>query len=239
MTLQTFQRGGDRIACITLYGDNRHPEVTQWHRRVMCEHFGVPVNYLKCPFPGVSHGQCMDHVLSQTVDTPEAPDIYWWLDNDALVLRLEAIDQLHAKVADRLTLWGQAWNSSHLIGPNGTTQHPYASQACMAFARDLYVALGRPPCNHNHRADTAEELTYAVEENGYTVALQYPSYSATHTTALSQSATYGRGNVYGPEMTYHESRADLDGHVERFVAMAQRVIAGSFLPVVPSHVQPS
>lgn len=237
MILQTFQRGGDRIACITLYGDNRSPEVTEWHRRVMVEHFGVPVNYLRCPFPGVSHGQCMNHVLTQTVDTPEAPDIYWWLDNDALILRPEAIDQLCGKVADRHTLWGQAWTSAHKVGPNGTPQHPYASQACMAFARDLYVALGRPDCDHhNPRSDTAEELTYAVEERGFTLALQYPSHSETRTTALSQSAAYGRGNIYGPGLTYHESRADLEGHVERFVAMAKRVIAGAYLPVVPSHV---
>lgn len=235
MTLQTFQRGGETIACITLYGDNRHPEVTQWHQRVMVEHFQIPVNYIKCPFPGVSHGACMNEVLRQTVDHPDAPTFYWFLDNDALPLTASAIDIMYDKVKDRLTLWGQAWNSSHKVGPNGSVQHPYASQAYVCFARDLYVALGRPDCDHhNPRSDTAEELTYAVEEQGFTLSLMYPSWSATKTTPLSQSSSYGRGNIYGPGLTYHESRADLEGHVEAFTTVAQRIIGGLFESAIPS-----
>lgn len=220
---------GETVAHITLHGANRSPEVLLWHQRVMVDHFGLPVTYIQCPFEtGVSHGRCMNEVLRATVDLPDAPDYYWWWDNDALLLRREGLDHVMDTVRNKRTLWGQGWNSSHIKGPNGTTQHPYASQACLCLSRSLYNALGRPTCDWTERSDTAEELTYAAEEKGYTVALQYPSHSETHTTALSQSCSYGRGNVYGPGLTYHESRADLEGHVERFVATAKRVIAGEF-----------
>lgn len=229
MNLHTFQRGGESIACITLFGDNRNSEVLLWHRRVMVDYFDIPVNYIRCPFPSVSHGQMMDEALRLTVDIPDAPDYYWWFDNDALILRAATIDAMYETVKNKQTVWGQAWQSSHLLGPNGSAQHPYASQACLCFSRSLYNALGRPSCNHNTRADTAEEITYQAELQGFVVALSYPSHSDTQTTALGNGCTYGRGNVYGkPPMSYHESRTDLDGHVERFTAMAKRVLAGEF-----------
>jgi hypothetical protein len=229
VNLSTLTINGETVAIITLYGDNRHQGVTEWHRKVMVDHFGLPVNYIKCPFPGVSHGAMMNEVLRQTIDLPNRPTYYWWLDNDAIILQRRAFDIMLGTVSNKVTLWGQAWNSSHKVGPLGTNQHPYASQACLCFASDLYDALGRPDCDHhNSRSDTAEELTWRAEELGYTVALQYPSWAETRTTTLSQSCSYGRGNIYGPNLSYHESRADLDGHVERFVNRCQQAIAGAF-----------
>ncbi len=217
---------GETVAFVTLHGGNRHPEVLAWHKRVMVDHFGLPVNYVEAPFPGISHGWAMNRVLAD-VTTP--PTYWWWWDNDCIPMRAEVITHVLDTVRGKRTLWGQGWRSSHKLKPRGG-DHPYASQACLCFPHSLYLALGKPDCDHhNPRSDTAEELTYAAEDQGYTVALQWPSHSDTHTTELGQLSWYGRGNVYGPMLTYHESRADLDGHVERFVAMAQRVVAGEFV----------
>lgn len=229
MTLSTMPLpDSETVAFITLYGVNRSPEVTKWHRRVMVEHHGLPVNYIECPFHlGASHGQMMNHVLAQTVDTSSAPTYYWWLDNDALLLKKEVVAHAWWIVRGKQTLWGQAWRNSHKPKPRAG-DHPYCSQACLLLSRDLYKALGRPDCDHHGlRSDTAEELTYACEAQGYSVCLQWPSYSDTHTTELGQISSYGRGNVYGPNLTYHESRADLPGHVERFIAKCQWVLNGA------------
>ncbi len=226
MTLQTLPLpNSETLAFVTLYGANRSVDVMEWHRRVMVEHHGLPVNYVECPFHlGMSHGAAMNQLLA----TSTPPTYWWWLDNDALLLRRRVVDDVVGVVRSKRAIWGQGWKAQHKAKPRPGC-HPYASQACLCFAHELYVALGRPDCDHHAvRSDTAEELTYAAEAQGYTVALQWPSRSETHTTELGQVSSYGRGNVYGPNETYHESRADLEGHVERFTQMARRVIAGEF-----------
>lgn len=230
MTLQTLSLSdGETIAFITLYGVNRHHEVISWHRRVMVDHFDLPINYIECPFAqGASHGQMMNHVLNWIMAMPYEvrPTYLWWIDNDCLFLRRRVVEDVIDIVRNKQTVWGQAWRNSHKAKPR-PGDHPYASQACLCFATELYEALGKPDCDHhNARSDTAEEITYAAEAQGYTVALQWPTHSDTHTTELGQVSSYGRGNVYRD--SYHESRADLEGHVERFVVMAKRVIAGEF-----------
>lgn len=228
--LQMVSINSETILPITLYGTNRSLRVTEWHRRVMVDYLGIPINYIEAPFHlGASHGQVMNYVLAQTLDAQNAPDYYWWWDNDCIALDRSIIEHVYNTVKNKKTLWGQAWNSSHKTGPNGTNQHPYASQACLCFSRSLYNALGRPDCDHNNpRSDTAEEITWACEEKGYTLALQYPSYSDTKTTQLSGSCWYGRGNVYGPDLTYHESRADLEDHEERFIHKCQEVLSHKY-----------
>lgn len=233
MTLQTLLLlNGETVAFITLHGGNRHPEVLAWHKRVMVDHWGIPVNYIEAPFPACSHGQAMNAILGQVMSLPveERPTYLWWWDNDCIALKGEVFDHVYQTVMGKKTVWGQAWRNSHKVKPR-LGDHPYASQACLCFATELYDALGRPDCDHhNARSDTAEELTYACEAKGYSVCLQWPSHSDTHTTELGQVSSYGRGNVYGSGLTYHESRADLDGHVERFTQVAQKVIAGGFEP---------
>jgi hypothetical protein len=229
---------GARLAIITLFGTNRHPEVTQWHARVMREHYGVAVNYLQCPFPGVSHGACMNRVLADTLDAPDAPDAYLWLDNDCVPLRRESIQLAYAAIADKLTVWGQGWQSSHKVGPNGMVPHPYASQACLAFSRDVYNALGRPDMDHwVPRSDTAEELTYAAKTRGYNVSLLYPSYSVLADTPLDNGMVYGMGNTYGPltsPLWHHTSSAPNPRHVEVFTETCKLVIADAFEGATPA-----
>lgn len=222
----------ETMLIVTLYGGNRHPEVVQWHRRVMVEHFGWPVNYVQAPFPAVSHGACMNQILAQTADLPNPPDHYLWLDNDCVALRREAIALAYAAIKDRLSIWGQAWQSNHKAGPNGTVPHAYASQACLAFSRDVYNACGRPDMDHwVPRSDTSEELTYIAKAKGYNVALLYPSYSVLADTPLDNGCRYGMGNTYGPlsrPLWHHTSQAPNPRHVEVFVETCKLVMADAF-----------
>lgn len=223
--------GGETILPVTLFGANRHPEVTEWQRRVMQGYHGLWVNQIECPFPGVSHGQMVNHVLNAVgaMDTP--PTYVWLLDNDCFALQRRAFDLMIQSVVNKVTVWGHAWSSSHKVGPNGSVQHAYASQACLCFPYALYRALGSPDCDHhNPRSDTCEELTYAAQMAGYQMSLLYPSHSVDPTVDLDNGCSYGHSIVYGPHLWYHETRADLPGHAERFVAMAKRVIAGEFEP---------
>lgn len=230
---------GDTVAIITLYGDNRHPEVTEWHKRVMVGHFGLPVNYVKCPFPGVSHGYCMNRVLEQTVDAPGAPDHYLWCDNDNVMLCREALGRAYQQVRDGVTIWGQAWQSNHLVGPNDMVPHPYASQACLMFSREVYNALGRPDMDHHvTHCDTAENLTYRAKRGGYNVSLLYPSYSVLADTPLDNGMRYGMGNTYGPlsrPLWHHTSSAPNPRHVEVFAETCKMVIVNAFEGNTPAR----
>lgn len=250
LTLMSLPSVGDRppetILIVTLYGGNRHPEIVQWHKRVMVDHFGLSVNYLQCPFPAISHGTCMNQVIAQTVDSTRPPDYYLFLDNDCVALRAEAFALAYRQVMDGAGVWGHLWCSNHKLGPNGTTHHPYASQACIMFPRSLYLALGRPDMDHwVPRSDTAEELTYAAKAAGYNVSLLYPSYSVLADTPGDNGVTYGMGNTYGPltrPLWCHVSQAPNPRHVEVFVETCKMVLAGAFegdRPALPyAYVKP-
>ncbi len=222
----------ETVLIVTLHGGNRAPEIVAWHRRVMVEHFGWAVNYIQCPFPHVSHGACMNQIIAQTVDLPTAPDYYFFLDNDCVALRAEALGLAYQQARDHMTVWGHAWMSNHKVGPNGMIPHAYASQACLLFARDIYLALGRPDMDHwVPRSDTAEELTYAAKAAGYGVSLLYPSYSVLKDTPLDNGMGYGLGNTYGPlsrPLWHHTSNAANARQSEVFVETCKLVLAGAF-----------
>lgn len=228
--LQMISINGETILPVTLYGANRSAEVTSWHKKVMVDYLGIPVNYIECPFPSVSHGYCMNEVIRQTIDHPTArPTYYWWLDNDCILLRKGVLEMMYSIVYNKGTIYSQAWQSNHKVGPNGSIPHAYASQACLLFPSSLYDELGRPDMDHwNPRSDTAEELTYSVKLKGFTIALTYPSRSEEADTDLDQGCRYGLGNTYGPNLSYHCSQANNPRHEELFIAKCKEVLDGRF-----------
>lgn len=125
-------------------------------------------------------------------------------------------------------IWGCAWNSSHKVGPNGTIQHPYASQATLCFSKEIYNKLGRPTCDWTERSDTSEELTYLTELKGFNLSLMYPSHCVDATTDLSNGCRYGMGNTYGIDMFYHVSRQDKVESAQLFINKCKQVLNGEF-----------
>ena len=233
MNLQTFSINGETILPITLFGRNRSGKVLEYHKKVMVNYFGLNINYIECPFPGVSHGQMLDIVIQNSIDTIK-PTFFWTLDNDALILKKECINIMYDLVKNKMTLAGQMWQSNHLKGPNGQIPHPYISQAFAWFSRELYDGLNRPSLNHYEDSpgfggDTMEKLTYKAKQNGYCIAGFYPSYSFEANTDLDNGCKYGLSNIYGPHLSYHCSQANHEKHEDLFVKMDNRVLNGEFL----------
>jgi hypothetical protein len=226
MNLQTFSINGETILPITLFGRNRSGKVLEYHKKVM-DHFSIPINYIECPFPGVSHGQMMNYVIKETIDKIN-PTYYLWIDSDALFLKKEAIPFIYDMVKNKITVFGHGWMNNHKIKPRGPV-HAYASQATLCYSTELFEKLGRPDCDHlNDRSDTAEEITYRAKELGYCVSLLYPSFVLDPNTPLDASCFQGLHNVYGPNLMYHCSKADHPKHEELFVEMAKKVLNKEF-----------
>lgn len=229
MKIKFHKKGFEKFAIFVFHGENRPSEVLNWQRKVMEDYFGLNINYIGCPFPGVSHGACMNEIIRQTIDLPDAPDYYLFVDNDAIFLKHECLDFIYDMVKWKNGIWGCAWESSHKKGPNGTTSHPYASQATLCFSREIYNKLGRPDCDHfSPRSDTAEEITYNAELKGYNVSLMYPSHSVEATNDLGNGCRYGMGNTYGENMFYHVSRQDNPKSAGLFIQKCQDVLDGKF-----------
>jgi hypothetical protein len=227
--LKKIDINGETILPITLYGPNRAPEVTEWNKRVMVDYLGLPMNYLPAPFPQISHGDCMNYVLKNTIDSNFRPDYYLFMDNDAVFMRKDALKIVYSIVSNKITLFGHVWNSAHKLKRNGTNLHSYCSQATICFASSLYDEMGRPDFGHNSsRSDTAEEMTWAIEEKGYILSLIYPSYSFEADCPFGNGFFYGTDNVYGPNLMYHCSRADKPRHVELFVERCKKIVNGEY-----------
>jgi hypothetical protein len=227
--LDIIEKNGEKIAIIVLHGRNRSDDVLQWQKKVMVDYFGLKINYFECPFPGVSHGQCMNMILKETVDLPDGPDYYLFIDNDAIFLKDVCLDLIYDFVKNKMTVFGHAWQSNHKKGPNGMIPHAYASQATLCFSKSLYNALGRPDCDHwIARSDTSEELTYRAKELGYIVALIYPSHSVEPNTDLDNGCRFGLGNTYGPNLMYHVSQQNNPQSAELFIQKCKDVIDGKF-----------
>jgi hypothetical protein len=227
MNLQLLNINGETILIICLYGKNRSENVTAWSKKIMVDHWNLPVNYLECPFPGVSHGQMMNYVISQTIDSIK-PDYYLWIDNDALFLREDAMDFIYSMIKNKITVFGHAWMSNHKFTDRGVV-NAYASQATLAYSTKLFNQLGRPDCDHFiPRSDTSEEITYKAKELGFCVSLLYPNYVVDPNTPLDSSCFLGFGNFYGQNMMFHCSQCPNPKHEELFIETCKRVLAGEF-----------
>lgn len=226
---QLYFFNGESFLIMVLHGENRSTEILEWHRAVMVEHMELVVNYVVAPFPSISHGLCMNEIIHSTIDSDCKPDYYLFIDNDAIFLKKNCLAFIYDMVKWKNGIWGCAWQSSHKVGPNGSVQHPYASQATLCFSREIYEKLGRPNCDHWFpRSDTAEEITYEAELRGFNVSLMYPSHSVDYTTDLGNGCRYGMGNTYGENMFYHVSRQDKPESLKLFIEKCKEVLSGKF-----------
>lgn len=219
---------GETILAVTLFGRNRDMEVTEWNKKVMVDYFKFDINYVEAPFPGVSHGYCMNLIITETIDTLK-PDYYLFIDNDAIFLKKDVLSLIYRLTNNKMTLFGHAWQSNHKKGPNGMIPHAYASQATVCFSRELYNNLGRPDCDHwIPRSDTAEEITYRAKELGYIVALIYPSHSVDPNTDLDNGCKFGLGNTYGPGLMYHVSQQGDPRSKDLFIEKCKEVLSDKY-----------
>jgi hypothetical protein len=198
------------------YGDNR-PHDTLDAGFGVFEKFGIPAQYVKFPFPALSHGQSLDHILHNT-----SFSYYVFFENDSVPLKENIIQIIFDKIKDNRTIFGQAQQSNHKL-VNGTYQHVYAGPGCLAFSRQLWLELGSPSLDHNERGDTAEELTWVAKEKGYNICLVYPSDVYEKNTDLDNGLKFGLGNTFG-DLFYHSMQQNNPKSTELFLTICQNII---------------
>lgn len=170
--LKTITYLGETILPVIFYGGNRSPEFLEWNKKVI-QHLDIPMNYVECGFPGISHGFAMDYFTMRTHDKAD----YWlFMETDSIPLRKDFYQDLYWKVQNKRGIVSGAQQSNHKNSPNGDKNHPYAGPHCLMMPTSLHSKLGTPSFDHNNsRSDTAEEITYKCEELGYSVSLIWPS----------------------------------------------------------------
>lgn len=233
--LTIIERNGEKILPVVLYGENRNPEVLEWNKKVY-NYLGITMNYLRCPFPHVSHGKMIDEFIKSTLNLVD----YWiFMENDSIILKKDAIDLIYDKIKDKNTVFGGAHQSNHKRGPNGEMNHPYVGPSLHCISKALYFKLGCPKYDDvNVYSDTAEQITYECEKLGYNVCIVWPR-SVTGLTLeecqensidpqyqfsdLGNGQKFGFGTTYG-DIYYHQMCAGVKGHNERFINKCQEII---------------
>ncbi|MFM9826070.1 hypothetical protein [Flavobacterium sp.] len=237
MNLQLLNIDGKTILPIVLYGDNRagrENKVLQYNHKVMAEKFGLPMNYLKMPFPGVSHGQCMNWIINQTIDSIK-PDFYWFNDIDCIILKKQTVDIFFNLVKDKMGIAGHCQQSNHKKNKiTNSTIHCFPSQAFLWFSSEWYNKIGRPNMDHysdesdDFGGDTAELLAYKTKESGGIVSVIYPSHVIDPFSPVDSGLFFGRGNTFGNNLLYHQMRGDLEISEDEFINICKKVLAGEF-----------
>jgi len=224
----------ETICPIVLYGVNRSGKVTQYHKKVMVDYFSLPINYIECPFPQVSHGWCMNQIINRTIDTLPF-DYYWFLDNDAIILKKECIDLFYSLVKNKQGIASHIQNSNHkkIKGQNHTI-HPYCSQAFLWFSKQIYNELDRPCMDHwsdgsdDSGGDTAERLTIECKKRGKIVSILYPSHVIYPHSPIDAGLLFGRGNTFGNNLLYHQMRSDMPESENEFIQKCEEVLDGKY-----------
>ncbi len=223
----------ETILPIVLYGDNRGNKMVQYHKRVMVDFLQIPMNYVKCNFPGFSHGNMVNQIIKDTIDTIK-PDYFFFCDFDNIFLNKDVLNQMRDSVKYKNTIWGCATQSNHKKGPDGFISHPYCSQACLCFSTELYKNLGSPDMDHwseqseEYGGDTCERLTYLCKQNGYSINLLYPSSSIVSNCSLDNGIRFGRGNYYGPKLVYHQMQNNQPESENEFIKVCEDVLNGKY-----------
>lgn len=237
MNINFLTINNEKICPVTLYGANRSAKVTEYHKKVMVEKFEIPVNYVECPFPGVSHGQMMNYLTNKIIDEIGDVDYFAFIDNDCIILKNQVIDIMYGLINHKLGIASHAqisWHKKNKI--TNSYLHPYASQAFLWFPVELFNKLGRPNLDHysdnfdseEYGGDTSELLSYATKNSGYIVSLLYPKSSISPENLLDSGSKFGRGNIFGPDLIYHQMRSDCPESELEFIKMCQEVLNGKF-----------
>lgn len=235
--IQCINKNGENIVIACFYGSNRDQEVTQWHQKVF-NHFKIPINYVLCPFPGISHGQAIDLFIQNTINFV---DYYILLDNDMLYLKKDFVDIIYDKIKDKETLFGGSNQSNHLSNLLGTDyNHPYIGAAGMALSKELYLKLGCSSFDTDGKnSDTGERITYACERLGYSSCMMWPSdvvglteeeckeygVALKHAKSKVGCFYFGLGTTYGNDFAFHAMCQNVPRSKKLFVDKCKQILS--------------
>lgn len=186
-----------KIVLAIFYGDNRSHEILEYNKK-MFQYFKTNVNYVRCNFPAVSHGFCIDDFIQKTINLA---DYYIFMEVDSYPLIEGLTNLIYSQIQSGLTLWGQAQTTSH-INYCGTNKNLYVGPGCIGFSKSLYQAVGSPSFQPNYRGDTAAEFSFRVKELGYNISFVYPRKTELPLWDLDIGIKFGMGNNFGG-LFYH------------------------------------
>lgn len=209
-----------RYRIASFYMDNtRHTAAIQ--RRVF-DKFGYEVDQVKTC---LSHGIAIDDYM---VTSRGEFDYLLLFDIDCIPLHVDAIPTLVSNVVADDRILGAAAQSNHL-----NDNHPYASAACLALSVRLWEKMGQPSMRGSchiagafNRADTAEDLTWAAEEDGVLVALLWPGHVEEKVWRLGKDDWTGYGTTHVSSdktpLVYHAYQARFGSN--RFINKCNEVL---------------
>lgn len=225
---------GEKITPIVLYGTNRPESVFRMHQKVMVEYFGLAFNYFQCPFPGLSHGACMDQIIPEVIKS-ENPDYIWVCDIDCIILKQKAVEVFYDLVKHKRGIASHVQNSNHK--KNRLTEsclEPYCSQAFLWFPVAWYEKLNRPSMDHwsdgsdEYGGDTAEKLTIETRKAGGFVNILYPSSVEIANSDIGSGLKFGMGNIFGEDLVAHAMQQNNPESEKWFVEICEKVLNGDF-----------
>ncbi len=233
--LKVIPLNNEKICICVFYGENRDSDFLLYHKKVY-SHLKVPVNYVKCAFPGISHGAAIDSFIKSSI---KLVDYFIFTEIDCIPLFPDFIDFIYDKIRDKRTVFGLAHQSNHKIGPNGTIFHPYCGPSMHGISRELYLKLGNPIYDDFiSRSDTSEEITYKVEELGFATYMVWPSNVEGMTemeciknnvdlvykeSKLGNGQYFGMGTTYC-DLFYHSMCMNVPRSKELFVNECKKVL---------------
>ncbi len=233
MELSAIQRNGESILAVTFYGQNRDNEVLD-HQKKVFKYYGIHVNYIPWPFEQAGHGDAVQHLVDSTLNMNI--DYYLFIDMDAIPTREDFFNIIYSKISDKQTIFGPAWCASHR-SPNRL----HAAGCFLAFAKDLYIKLGKPPLHDRiPRSDNFAELSFRAEELGYGVSLVYPKsfYELTddemkqtqnprHWNLGLNGLKFGLCSQYS-DLFFHAGMANIKRGRDIFIAKCQEILNKKF-----------
>lgn len=237
MQLNVIQKNNETILPICFYGKNRNNEVLLYHKKVT-DFFNIPMNYIEFPFEQTGHGQAIQWMINQTINSPQI-DYYWFCDMDCTPTDKNFINIMYDKISDKRTIFGPALSTNH----RGFPQHIYCAAFCLAFSRKLYLELGSPNMTDMiERSDTGQELTWIAQEKGKNIFLMFPR-TFNELTQEEMDATgnpkywelgkifrYGLGTQY--DYIYHSFMQNIPRSSKLFIEKCKQIIYNEYHPIL-------
>ena len=168
-------------------------------------------------FNGIKHPTFKGHNIPKRFDH----DIVVFLDIDCLPLNSESL-KIVAEGAAGGKLIGNIQRSNHIQND----QHVFVAPSLLGISVDNFISIGMPSGLETHRADVAEEYTFAAEKTGHAaldffMPLCYDEAPAECASwALKDGMpVYGRGTTFGrPDqpLFWHQFQSFHPGQQEKF-----------------------
>lgn len=212
---------------ISLYQSNINQLTVDLQKRVVQKFNKSSISHYQLFESGLEaeHGLLMHKSLQFAHELKH--DAVMFLDIDCVPLSNLSIDYFFERAYQNVLI-GDAQRSNHIEN----NQHVFAAPHNVTFTLELYNSMGTPTFLPTHRGDTAEELTFAAEENNIKVELILPiRYDASphyfgwekhyvpYWTLASGMPNYGIGTTFGNhlgELWWHNYQICQPNQQQRF-----------------------